>query len=136
MSYLIEKLKSWQLAYIAGIIDGEGSLSLYKQTKGNSLYPAIMVKMTSAECVNLLYTMTGIGRFYTVKLHEHYKQQYRWDVRNRLEVYLFLRAIRPYLVVKREHATLLLEFVERRIQGRLVTGRDFELQAEIHKLNS
>ena len=47
-----------------------------------------------------------------------------------------MEAIHPYLIVKREQADTMLEFVGRRINGRLVTQRDTELLEEMHKLNA
>lgn len=135
MSYAVVKLESWQLAYVAGIIDGEGCLNLSKQSKRKDISPTIMTNMTNAKCIHLLHDMTGVGNFYEYIQPKPRKVTYRWVVRSRLEIYLLLKALQPYLLVKEKQANIMLEFVERRIQG-VPTGRhDLELLEEMHKLN-
>ena len=132
----IEKLESWQLGYIAGIIDGEGCIRLKKGK--NIVAPEIQVTMTNINCIALLHKMTGVGKAFYEKRNQpkHWKQVYRWVTWRRVEIYLLLKAIQPYLVVKREHAILMLEFLERRILRKPFSERDFEMLTEMHKLNS
>ena len=138
MPYPVEELEVWQLGYIAGIVDGEGCLNLSKQTNRKDISPVVVVGMTDVKCVQFLYNITGVGNFFVKhgkQTPKNYKTKYVWAVRGRLEIYLLLKAIYPYLVVKKEQTDVMLEFVERRIQGRLFTGRDIELMEEMHKLN-
>ena len=129
------KLKKWQLAYIAGIIDGEGCFSLARQTNRRTMAAHVFVNMTNLDCIHFLHTTTTLGNFRT-RQFENKKAQYEWSIDNRLEIYLLVEAIHPYLIVKREQADTMLEFVGRRINGRLVTQRDTELLEEMHKLNA
>ena len=133
IQYPIEKLENWQLAYIAGIIDGEGSLGLSRQTNREACKPLIRVVMTNKECIHFLHAATGIGNFNIDTPPEPRKTAYRWSIGDRLEIYVLLKTVCPYLIVKKKQADVMLEFVERRIQGS--RGRDLDLWEEMHKLN-
>ena len=135
MLYGIEKLEKWELAYIAGIIDGEGCISIAKSHSTMHLTPFVEVSMTNIECIRLLWTMTGMGKFDIRKRPAPRKTVYRWPVYKKLDIYLLLRAIHPYLVVKKEQAEVMLEFVARRLQDTPSDGRDIQLKEEIQKLN-
>ena len=131
----IKELADWQLAYITGIIDGEGCLNLAKQSKRKDISPTIMINMTNSACIHFLHNVTGAGHFYTYVQPKPRKVTYRWVIHGRLEIYLLLRAIQPYSIVKRKQIIVMLEFIERRIQNNLVTARDYELLEEMHELN-
>ena len=134
-SYPIEKLEKWQLGYIAGIIDGEGCISLSKHTNRETYVPAVKVAMTNEVCIHFLHNMTEIGNFNVDIRPKPYKPEYKWRVGSRLDIYILLRTIYPYLVVKKKQASVMLEFVERHIQG-TSRGCDLALWEEMRKLNS
>ena len=135
MFYSIETLENWQLAYIGGIIDGEGSIYL-STTKGNtSVVAGVAVTMTSLECVNFLHRITGMGHIQVYKRPGKYKTAYKWTIGGRLEIYLFLKAVHPYLLVKEKQADIMLEFVERRIKETSINAYDFQLREDLQKLN-
>lgn len=134
--FTVEGLPDWKLAYIAGIIDGEGCISLSKEKKTGYFIPSIFVGMCDSMCINILHMYTGLGSLsHRAPSHWGNKHVYIWQVRNRLEIYLLLKAVHPYLITKRKQADVLLEFVERRISGRLQCGYDDELQGKLKALN-
>jgi hypothetical protein len=81
---VIELLSAIDLAYIAGIIDGEGSIYIgaVGPERRRSVYPNIVVAMTSRGVLEWLSERLGTG---TLKLHNqtalrrnpHYKTQWR-----------------------------------------------------------
>lgn len=112
------------LAWLAALIDGEGSVMLIKRAasssatnamKNNTHYRArVAVYNTDKRLMDALVERTGIGRVYThtrAPKHNHKKTSYRWtmvaqDVR-RLGPRLL-----PWLVCKQEQMVLLLEALE------------------------
>jgi len=106
------------LAYLAGVIDGEGCIGIRKTKAGSSgsfkstRYSAIMtVGNTSRLMIEQLIAAFGVGCV-----------TYRYPTKTKRACYLWstsslgaqhvLRLVRPYLIVKREQAAVLLEFVD------------------------
>ena len=99
-----------ELAYIAGIIDGEGCI-----TRQETVY-RVYVGMTDREAIELL---DGIGGKVTVRPPgDHRQTLFRWRLIAQLEVREFLTAIMPYLRVKAGLAQEAVEDIERRMEVR------------------
>lgn len=99
-----------EAAYIAGIVDGEGSI--YSATTRETAYPAIVVAMTDRAVIDWLATRWG-G---TVQLHNQtnlrrevgLRRQYRIGATGARAVEICRRLL-PYLRVKDGQATLIIE---------------------------
>ena len=131
----IDKTSECKLAYIAGLVDGEGYITLY-YTKQGYFAPSVNVCMTSIKCINFLQGTTNMGTISRRKLREtHNKQQYVWVVAKRFDIYSLLRALYPYLILKKRHADVLLEFIERRINEVPTDMYDKELVKKMSFLN-
>ena len=89
------------LAYIAGIFDGEGSIEFkkYRGTDGVTRHRIrIMVSNTSKELMDFLVSNIG-GK--VTKCKGSKKPVYQWQLTRALDVFIFCKAILPYLIVKR-----------------------------------
>jgi hypothetical protein len=99
--------------YFAGILDGEGCLSItvgHKETCTN--YNATMqVQNTSKPLIDWLQKKFGGSVYLSKKATEKTKEAYMWRVLKKKEIEILLLATLPYLVVKREQAKILLDFV-------------------------
>jgi hypothetical protein len=95
------------LAYAAGIVDGEGSIGIYREKRKNTVDGfslTVTVKMKSLETI----------RFFC----EHFQGFYSFDRKGRLHCWritdrqaeIFLRQLSPFMVTKKRHAELALEF--------------------------
>lgn len=102
------RLSDVEKSYIAGIIDGEGYIGIYR-SKDRYLRPVVNVANTSEVLIDQLRRMTGIGAKY--KKTHHMKSCWSWSVRKFSEIRGLLEAVLPFLVVKRKKAELLLEFL-------------------------
>ncbi len=97
-------------AYLAGIIDGEGTIGICRTSRGKYRAPYISVSSTTVELIEWLHQFLG-G---TVCRHKPYKKQhshaYSWRLRAKESVFSTLRSILPYLVVpeKIRRANLIL----------------------------
>jgi len=111
------------LAYIAGIIDGEGTMVIGKtfteNVKKNSkiINPRfsanIAVAMTREEPCLFIYNTTKLGNEWQMSVRkgrENHKQFYIWRVDNRNEIVSFVKLIRKYLLIKTKQADLLVDF--------------------------
>lgn len=107
-------------AYAAGILDGEGSVSIAKDNNlrktfslGNAIYyPHITVTNTNLEVLEWFCELFGGAVIvHTKEGIENRKQSWRWEIRKASVVESFIRVVFPYLIIKRKQATILLNFL-------------------------
>lgn len=100
-----------ELAYIAGVLDGEGYIGVYGE-KHHVL--TVGVKMCDPEAIGAIVDAFG-------GTNSGYENQFayvfRWIVANR-RAYDFLKAIRPFLRVKAEQADWAIEYYETTFRGK------------------
>lgn len=98
-------------AYIAGIIDGEGSIMLTRFHKNQYPSPCISVASTSLELLNWISEKTGKGIIKSKKNYNSFKHQdsYTYTIKYNDAIEL-LEVIIPYLVIpqKKKRAELIL----------------------------
>lgn len=112
----IETLTPEERAYIAGLVDGEGSIyvAAVGPERDRTVYPIVTVAMTHHGVIEWLTERLQAG---TVKLHNqtnlrrhpYMKPQYRFQVFGK-RAQLLCNAMLPYLKVKHEQARLVGEF--------------------------
>ena len=116
------------LAYVAGIIDGEGNIGLHK-VGGCNEHPYYALKIsvgnTNAWLISFLKMQFG-GNIYQRKYdNPHHKDCWVWELHAK-GAYILLNLILPYLQIKRPQAKLAIQFQKRR-----KTYKRFNLQARI-----
>lgn len=105
---------SEQLAYLAGIIDGEGSISVELQRangKGRRLdyYTLRMcVFNTNLDLIKWIVETFG-GAYYHNTKYEGRKQCYTWKIFGD-KLLDIVSACHPYFIVKKKHADIVMEF--------------------------
>jgi hypothetical protein len=115
---LIESLMTTELAYIAGLLDGEGSLfiqSMGRRRGKEYLCPAIRVAMTHEGVVTWLANKLGIAR--ATRLPPRNSDRFIHGSLPAYEVTLsgkraqrLARAVLPYLLVKVKQAEIISSF--------------------------
>lgn len=114
-----------KLAYIAGILDGEGSIMIQRHASKAFMEqrkkrgcnhphyaPAIRIGMQDRAPLDLIVEATRIGKVHEEKPYHRRKPMFRWMVRSKNEIKEFLTLVMPYLLVKKEQANLCLQFVD------------------------
>ena len=111
-------LSETEKAYIAGIVDGEGTVSIgFTSTHCARVY----VANTNMKLIEWLQRRVG-GRIKTVpRSHPNHKTVYYWRPSHRLALVL-LGEIRPYLVIKDQQSELVVRFFRERDEARLQLG--------------
>lgn len=113
--------KKIDLAYIGGIIDGEGGVYFYHYAYTPN-YPLIRVSMTDTEAVNLLNSLFPSGKVkkeYRVNKYTasgtRRKTQWYWQVAYR-KACAFAKVILPYVKIKSKRNTLkqIIAYYERK----------------------
>lgn len=91
-------------AYIAGIIDGEGSISLTKQSSNQHPSPVVSVASTDLELLEWLQKTIGSGTIIKKKNYNptRHKDSYTYSVIRNTAIDL-LHDISPYLIIHKKH---------------------------------
>jgi hypothetical protein len=123
-------LESWEAAYIAGIFDGEGSITLTKLHGNEHRRPCITIASTDKEL--LIYVQTLIGGSITNKKNykpELHKDSYTLSLKKKETVLSVLKQISPYLRInkKRNRALWIVENYEK------VTPRNGKYNQKLNK---
>jgi len=101
-----------ELAYTAGIVDGEGSVGIgHNEKSSKNLYYGVFVSVTNtAEWLTQWLQLTHGG---SVHPYQHpnpkYKLAYKWSLHG-VAAAEFLESILPYLHLKRPQAELAIKF--------------------------
>lgn len=123
-------------SYLAGIIDGEGTICIYYMKRQNRVQCQIVIPNTSEKLMKWLVTNFG-GKYDThfpKDLHGfNRKPLFRWQPAGKKNREKLLLGTIPHLVIKREQAKLALEF-ERLGYGELT--RRQEIATACSKLNN
>ena len=125
-----------QLGWLAGVIDGEGSLTLGLVRSGARSGRAISnlarfevhIANTDPLLLNAVMAIAdanGMGYSFVQShaVHSGWKQTHRVVFLGIPRVLTVLRAIQPYLVTKYGHATLLIRLAEHREKSKLPSGK-------------
>src|SRR5213078_4440400 len=102
------------LAYAAGIVDGEGSIVAHvaEGLYGHQTMAHVTVDNTNFELVEW-FRITFGGRVKPLKIrNKRCKIVYQWIISSKDEIKEFLILVRPYLKVKSEQARFMLILVE------------------------
>lgn len=124
-------LTETEKAYIAGIIDGEGTIGFHADKRRNNglLYqPRVSIANCDRSLLEWVENKLCFGHIHRVEFEV-----------NNYDVIPLLKAIRPYLRVKKKQADSMLEFVDLRLSRNQWqnphTKRELETVQEVHQLN-
>ncbi len=133
-----------KIAYLAGIIDGEGTIAITKQKprtgRRNHLYSLRMiVGNTDKKLVDWLVENFG-GSCHILREPEgNWRRAYQWVLGSR-ETYRLLKEMKEYLVIKREQAEIGMEFyrdtLKRATKGRVPLWLNCKREEYFQKMKS
>jgi len=139
-----EILPLLNLAYCAGIVDGEGSIFILrrKTKKGNDYFvPLLAVGMTDKSPLDILNTML-VGKIEPLarpeKTQKGTTRKPAWRFYSRGEgLIITLQRLLPYLILKKSQAELAIEFysLPRWSRDKNVTARKSEICNKMKELN-
>ncbi len=93
-------------AYIAGIVDGEGSIGLWRHHKNETHTPNVIIANNSLPLLKWIQSRAGGCIVSKKKRQEHHGDSYAWSIRQDRAI-SFLNDIKSYLIVKRQQADLI-----------------------------
>ena len=123
-------LTNEESAYLAGIIDGEGTITFCKRWNRDSYNPIVSIANTDKDLMEYLHNQ--IGGTLTVYPHRvpPRRTAYKLEIWQS-NVVPILEKVLPYLIVKREQAELMLEYIESRRNRVRVSSPFIEREVEI-----
>ena len=132
-------------AYIGGIIDGEGCITLEPLQSINLMFvPVVQVTNTKKELLDMMAFFCG---YYGIdskvsclrKETRKHASAFIWRVRQQKSVLTFCTTIEKYLFLKRRHAAILIEYIMLRTvegqKGTFLQDKRLNLYEEIKFLN-
>ena len=107
-------MEKTDLAYMAGLFDGEGCIHIAKlrrpeSKRGCHFGLVATIGMTSEFLLELYRSQFGGSVYCYPRLKGNRRPCWQWIIRSRQAV-AFLKAIRPYLLLKANEADLAIEF--------------------------
>ena len=110
MLNVVRSLSDAEAAYIAGVVDGEGTISLVRHHGGENRRPVVSVANTELELLQYVRTAVGAGRITRKRIsRSHHTPSFVFVVYSRQALAL-LQQITPFLRThKRKRAELLLK---------------------------
>ncbi|MDE1921318.1 MAG: LAGLIDADG family homing endonuclease [Candidatus Omnitrophica bacterium] len=93
-------------AYIAGIVDGEGTIGLWRHHRNETHTPNVTVANNSLTLLQWIKSKAGGGIVSKKKRQAHHNDSYAWSVRQDHAI-SFLNEIKRYLIIKRQQAELI-----------------------------
>jgi hypothetical protein len=102
-----------ELAYLAGIIDGEGSIYIQSRQRSDAIdyFPRFQIVNTDKKLMDWIHITFG-GNLFQKNRFKHnpkWRIQYEWFTTRKLMDEL-IELIIPFLISKKEHAQIMLEF--------------------------
>lgn len=108
---MLEHLEQWQLAYLAGLIDGEGSLESQKEQQPKGVTSRYVLRLSF--CFATPEPLETISKWLDIPVRMYPSTDPTRSPRRRAQVTQgkaapLLRLVLPFLILKREQAELVL----------------------------
>lgn len=114
-------LTEGEKGYIAGYLDGEGTITLLwkKSREGHGYSPMVLFTNTNQESMEWIRAKIGGNLIVFKKVRDNKKWRTLYTLRTGsvLHIQQLLKMLLPYLIIKRKHAELMLEFCNSRANG-------------------
>ena len=131
------------MAYLAGIVEGEGTIGIEKgkidkYRKNHKYILRLQVVNTDKRLLNWLKENYGGTVDIKSEAKENWRRVYQWRLGSK-RAYTLLKCMRPYLVFKKEQADLAIEFYQmtlRRIQSEVPMWLNVKREAYYQKLKA
>jgi hypothetical protein len=126
--------------YLAGLVDGEGCITAFHRRaytehreRNPSAIGGVRIAMCAPDLIQWICSVTGLGKVYHLPARKKtHKDSWLWQPGLQGSA-RFLEAILPYLRLKRQQASLLIELAQIKSQSRRGRQNNLQRQQEIVK---
>lgn len=106
----MQTLTDSEAAYIAGIIDGEGTITLTRTHRGENRRPVVSVSSTELPLLLYVRSVVGAGRITgKARTHDHHSPSFAYVLLSRQALNLLSQIVRYLRTYKAGRARLLLD---------------------------
>ena len=102
----------WKLPYLAGLVDGEGSIKVDRSGCKNN----IQVVNTDLRLISWIEKNFGGKVIVEKRATKRRKTLYRWSMSRQQDVLVLLKLISPYLIIKRDKAENMIVDIYNRLR--------------------
>lgn len=103
--------KDWWLPWLAALIDGEGSIRFVQNgPKEHSFSPEVSIFNCSEELLERVKELTQLGTLYERDRNPAHRPGLQWVTLGR-DAEAILKAALPYLIVKKQHASVVIDLM-------------------------
>lgn len=130
----MKEVTETQLAYFAGVFDGEGSITIVRIDRAGKYGRPNATPIYNLRCSVGMQNLSLIKLFYDIfggSIHYRHQSVYRWIILTN-EAESFLRKIQPYIIVKRRQVELALDFVDY-VHSRPRTARKSKEECDLYE---
>lgn len=115
----VSKLVPAEIGYIAGVIDSDGCIAMYRNNKkGTTFSTRVCIVQRNPKIVDWLLSKIGGGiAKSTVKYKGTDRVYYRWYIGAKSQILKLLTIIRAHLVNKQNQADVMISFIDRKMDG-------------------
>jgi hypothetical protein len=108
--YIVRHLSESEAGYIAGIIDGEGTITLTRTHRGENRRPVVSISSTELSLLLYIQSVIGAGRIARkVCARAHHSPSYAYTLRSRQALALLSQTCSFLRTYKARRAWLLLQ---------------------------
>ncbi|MEL7046186.1 MAG: LAGLIDADG family homing endonuclease [Pseudomonadota bacterium] len=100
-------LSTSDTAYIAGLIDGEGTVTLVRRHQNERKHLAVSISSTEKQMLEFVRSATGVGKITNKRVYAaHHRPSFTYAVYNRQALQLLIQ-VEPYLRSYKKHRSVL-----------------------------
>ena len=130
----LNKLSETEKAYLAGLIDADGSVGIYRTKSDSKAYKfkygvRVLIVNCDFEIISWIKEKTGIGCAHKtgIRYKINWRQCHRWQVTTN-QARMFLMEIMPYLRIKKQRAELSVSIPHQGHLGKQRSKKDYDRQ--------
>lgn len=122
-----------EVAYVAGIIDGEGCIMITPHSPANSYSFACFLQITNADrrLIDKMSELTGVGHITEHKDKCRTRPLYRWHVRKNKDLVDLLKRVYPHSAIKKEQIELVCKMMAASHNGKRVTPEMYNYRKKL-----
>jgi hypothetical protein len=125
--------------YLAGFLDGEGSIGFTYRKDRHGYTPTVIFSNSDKSVLEWIRNRIGGILTRESRRNPHHKDGYKLYFRSRADILPLLRTLLPHLKVKKKQAELMIQFCEsrlnRKVQNSPLTVEELKIIKEVSKLN-